>query len=90
MGEKGKGDNEDNPFQQLETGIGHGGDDGDTKAEIDVEHHENPPVPVLDECTIPCKSHRVPKPSATGAAMRGIPHETLLEKTMQEMHEKRT
>ena len=90
VGEKGEDDNEGDPFQQLETGIGHGRDDGHTEAEIDIEHHENPPEPVPDKRTIPHKSRRVAKPSTAGAAMRGIPHETLLEKTMREMREKRT
>ena len=89
MGEKGEDDNEGDPFQQLETGMGHERDDEHTEAEIDIEHHENPPEPVPNERTIPRKSRRVAKPSAAGAAMRGIPHETLLEKTTREMREKR-
>ena len=54
VGEKGEDDDDDDLVQQLETKIGNGGDDGHTEAEIDVEHHENLPESVLDECTIPC------------------------------------
>ena len=37
---------------------------------------------------MPRRSMRMPKFSAAGAAMKGIPHETHLEKTIQEMRER--